>query len=621
MLTNERFLILGGGGMIGKQIALEILRELSPELIVISSLRQEEVEKAASEINEEFHKPPLITEWGDVFLRTEYSQKDRSKLLHESRFRDALYDDLFKEIGHAYSQSELVRLILRHRPHVIIDSINTATGISYQDIDTASAAVRKCFSKLSVGLKSGEASVTPEDSPADHPEHDMESATPSESVDELLEETGSTLEKVLISQSLPQLIRHVRLINDAMIEAKTRLYIKVGTTGTGGMGLNVPYTHSEDKPSATLMGKTAIAFAHTGLMFLMARTLGGPAVKEVKPGAMVGYSSITTKPIKAKGPFRTIGEPGELVRLYNSRKVELKIGGELPLRPPKEGDNGYETAGELRLIVADLGENGLFTKGEFETITHMRQMEFITPEEIARQVVLEIKGSNTGYDVIAAIDGAVMNPTYRAGYLRYAALEEFARLERLSSEHDKNGYSSIVLGDLGPPELGKLLWEAQLLKLICGTLGKVIAESPENLSKKIQALLEEKPELRQKIVSVGFPVLVEEDDSLFLIRGPYLRIPQDHIKDDAKPKSLDEINKWADKGWVDLRTVNMERWRQRFKQMRPKTKAEAGEHNPLISTRGSAAFTRESYLPEEIYIGEVVGWIFNNEDDFGYRIK
>ena len=35
------------------------------------------------------------------------------------------------------------------------------------------------------------------------------------------------------------------------------------------------------------------------------------------------------------------------------------------------------------------------------------QMEFITPEEIARVVVYEIKGGNTGHDVIDALDNSV----------------------------------------------------------------------------------------------------------------------------------------------------------------------------------------------------------------------
>ena len=99
-----------------------------------------------------------------------------------------------------------------------------------------------------------------------------------------------------------------------MIAAGTRLYLKIGTTGTGGMGLNIPYTHSEDKPSPLLMSKTAVAFAHTGLMFLMARTPGGPIVKELKPGGMVGYADITQ---------RAIVERGQPVYLYAGRAQPL----------------------------------------------------------------------------------------------------------------------------------------------------------------------------------------------------------------------------------------------------------------------------------------------------------
>ena len=81
------------------------------------------------------------------------------------------------------------------------------------------------------------------------------------------------------AQPPPLIFRqHVILLKQAMEECGTRLYLKIGTTGTGGMGLNIPYTHGEDKPSAALMSKTAIAFAHTGLLFLMARTVGSPVV-------------------------------------------------------------------------------------------------------------------------------------------------------------------------------------------------------------------------------------------------------------------------------------------------------------------------------------------------------
>ena len=56
----------------------------------------------------------------------------------------------------------------------------------------------------------------------------------------------------------------------------------------------------------------------------------------------------------------------------------------------------------------------------------------------------------------------------------------------------------------------------------------------------------------------------------------------------------------------------MEKWRQRFQHMREEARRLRG--------RGSAAVTRQAYLSEEISIGAVAGWIFNNEEN-AYRIK
>ncbi|HEX8634615.1 MAG TPA: hypothetical protein VF703_10740 [Pyrinomonadaceae bacterium] len=594
--TGETFLLLGGGGMIGQQIAHEIARELNPRRIVICALTKNEVERAIESLRRDFPEVLVSGVVGDVFVRSEWnphgqqSPLRRAQLLASEEHRDALYEDVFGDFDKAYPRSELVRIIRDYAPNVIIDSINTATAISYQDVYAASDLAKKEFDELDAasGAGSGERG----------------SATGAAQRD-LIDSAGDALERVLISQSVPQLVRHVRLIYTAMKEVNTRLYLKVGTTGTGGMGLNIPYTHSEESPSATLMEKTAIAFAHTGLMFLMARTLDGPAVKELKPAAMVGYADIGFHPIPV-GAKGKIGVPGQDVQIYSSRSEPLTPnGGSLRLRPAKgEEGTGYETNGALRAVVVNTGENGFFTNGEFQAITHMRQMEFITPEEIARQVVLEIKGSNTGYDVIAAIDGASMNPTYRAGYLRHLAIEELEKLEK------ENAAPSVALGDLGPPELGKLLWEAYLLKEVYKTLVNVIARPCAELSEGVFAHLRSHDQLRNTIVSVGLPVLTPDGQSL--IRGPYIRIPEKPNQDIAS-YDAEDVRTWAGKGWVDLHPENMELWRQRFSTMRHETER--------IRERGSAAFTREAYLSEQIQIGAVVGWIFNNEKNFGYRIK
>ena len=100
---------------------------------------------------------------------------------------------------------------------------------------------------------------------------------------------------------VPRLIRHIQVLYRGMIEAETQIYIKIGTSGTGGMGLNVPYTHSEEKPSRVLLSKSAVAGAHSLLLFLMARTPGAPITKEIKPAAAIAWKKIAHGPIVRGG--------------------------------------------------------------------------------------------------------------------------------------------------------------------------------------------------------------------------------------------------------------------------------------------------------------------------------
>lgn len=567
-MVDEVFLILGGGGLVGLQIARRIANDLTPRKIVIASLYRDEVENALRSLKKMFASRPIQFEgtWGDLFVRAEFSHEARWRLLESYTRREELYEDLFGPTQEAYRRSHLVKLILEQKPDVIVDSINTATAISYQDIYTASILAKRQVDAMLEKVAAREA----------------------DDARGMWKETEAAFEDLVLSLAVPQLIRHVLLLNRAMREVGTRLYLKIGTTGTGGMGLNIPYTHSEDKPSAKLMTKTAIAFAHTGLMFLMARTPGGPIVKEIKPGAMIGYADVTC---------RTIREGGQPVYIYDNRTETL--GERLKLRMDHDA---FEALGELDLPVVDTGENGLFTKGEFEAITSLRQMEFMTPEDIALEAVLEIQGSNTGHDVIAAVDAAVMNPTYRAGYLRSSALDELERLEEETNTH------SVALGQLGPPELSKLLWEAELLKITYGTLSEVLEHSHEEVADTLEGLVLSDEGLRHTITSIGVPILTQRGE---LLRGPFIRIPEVPGSDEVEIRDGD-VDSWAEKGWVDLRPVNIRRWLERFRKMERARQALRGS--------GSAAVTRQTYLFDEIRSGTIAGWVFNNEQE-GYRIK
>jgi len=113
------------------------------------------------------------------------------------------------------------------------------------------------------------------------------------------------------------------------------------------------------------------------------------------------------------------------------------------------------------------------------------------------------------------------------------------------------------------------------------------------------------------ITSIGIPILRPDGKSIY--RGPKVNIPE--YRGDYKiPVDNEKIDIWAQKGWVDLRPKNFEIWRQRFEQMLHSASA--------FSNEGSAAITLKTYLYPDIRIGEVVGWIFNNDPNIrGYRIK
>jgi hypothetical protein len=553
-VEDRTFMILGGAGLVGFQVAHRIATDLRPDRIVIVSLYEEGTEQAVADLRALFPlgETEFVGEWGDIFAREEFARRSRRDLLEDEDAREGIFDDLLGPIDEAFERSRLAHLIDRYRPDVIIDAINTATAISYQDVYTTSKLAKRSVDRLQADRSTSSKVVA----------HDVES--------------------LILSQAVPQLIRHVMILDRAMRRARTRLYLKVGTTGTGGMGLNIPYTHSEDRPSAQLMTKASVAFAHSGLLFLMARTAGGPIVKEVKPAAMVGYADID---------HRTILERGEAVKLYESRTEPL--GGHLDVRMDPIA---FDAGPDLQLPVVGTGENGVFTKGEFEAITALRQMEFVTAEEVAEVCLGEITGSNTGRDVIGAMDASVVDPSYRAGVLRDDALVRLQALEEKTDTH------SVALGQLGPPELSKLLWEAELLKLTYGTLPAVLAATGAEIATATTRLLEERPGLRDTITSLGLPILTMGGDAL--VRGPRIRIPET-AGETVIPVSPEAIERWAAKGWVDLRPVNFALWQRRFQTMRESRSGRA--------QRGSAGVVPEAVASDDITIGSVVSWVLINE--------
>jgi hypothetical protein len=520
-----------------------------PSHLRIASLREEEVTEALATLRAS--TPGSSAEidgyFGDLFVLHDHRTRSRDDIRHDAEARGLLVDDLYGPLTQeVLERAALGRLILDYRPDVVVDCINTAGALAYRNAFRSAAALRSAAAE-------GRADT-------------------------------AAVEEHLATLYLPQLIRHVQVSLEAMKQARTGMYVKVGTAGTGGMGLNIPFTHSEERPSRVLLAKSSLAGAHTLLLYLMARTPGAPSVKEVKPTAAISWKSIRFGPVRRGGRAITRSDATGPLELEEAFRDDAPF---------------VELDRTLDGVVLDAGENGLFSPAEFETLTALGLMEFLTPEEIADTVIREIRALPTGKDVVAALDGATLGPTYRAGVLRGQVL---AHMDAMEEEH---GVRSVAYEMLGPPRLSKLLFEASLLERLYGELEEASRLDARETATRTRALVEEDDDLRQRILSVGLPILLP--DGRTVLRGAHVKVPPEPGLPVDDPLVVDA-------GWVDLRRENWERWRGRVQAVQDEIESRPGLEY------GSVADHEYGDEAGRIRPGRLAAWTFRVEDQ-GERIK
>ena len=557
-IHGKRVLLLGGAGLVGTAVCRQML-SYGPEELIVSSLKENEAMQAQRELSRAFPETHITPVWGNMFVREEHKDLPPSSIIETPELREQLISDNLDDLTDVIlKNSFLYQIISRHKPDIVVDCVNSATAVAYQDIFLANYKVRESMKELRAGDGSQEKMFT-------------------------------EVEKLLATLYVPQLIRHVQILNESMRQAKTSIYLKVGTSGTGGLGLNIPYTHSEEKPSRMLLSKSSVAGAHTLLLFLMARTPGGAIIKEIKPTAAIAWKKI------AYGEVQRKGGPVELFDC--DPKLANPLGGSLPAG----GYQNYQSTGEnMKTVFIDTGENGIFSTGEFEAISSSGQMELITPEEIARNVIFEIRGGNTGHDVINALDYAAMGPSYRAGVMRGTALE---KLKELEEEFDCDSISFTLIG----PFVSKLLFEAYVIKKVCKDLTELKNLSARELMQRMDSLIRENLKVRTSILSVGIGILMP--DGKTLLHGPELTVPPFKGKRELDVNE-ENINRWSKDGWVDLRLSNAEVWKGRCERI-------FAQMDSIPEDDTSSQYIRnENYWLKDcsINIGKMVGWILAVEE-------
>jgi len=544
-LQNKTVMILGGSGLVGQAVVRRLL-PWRPQRIVLVALFEGEVTDAVAALQPEAGDTSLLGEWGNVFFPAEVAQRSRSEMLDSDELRSLVVGDLLGDFtAEVLERSYLHRLLDRYRPDAVVDCINTATAFAYQDVFRSARELLAAARERPV--------------------------------------TARDVEEHILTLAIPQLIRHMQIAVESMARNRTRAYVKIGTSGTGGMGFNIPYTHSEERPSRTLLSKSAMAGAQSLLLFLLGRTPGGPATKEIKPTAAIAWRRI------AYGPIRRAGREIDRYDCPEPLPLHQAFGPEA---------TGWTATGQpVESVFIDVGENGVFARDEFETVTSLGQMEFITPEEVADYVVSELRGQATGRDIVAALDAATAGPTYTAGVLRADAIE---RLEALEVEHDVR---SVAFEMLGPPRLTKMLYETFIWSRLRPSVRALAGSDPAVLAGEAERLLAGDEWLRSLIVSIGLPILLSGKK---LYRGATVLVPVD-------PADLERA---VARGWVDLRPENAARWIDRAQRVLTQSEERARQPDRSGSDRDWHAMDPD----DPIAPARFARWVFRNEDD-GERIK
>ena len=539
MIKDSTILVLGAG-QIGRAACVEIIKR-EPRILVLHTLTEEESRESLEWIENNFREmgTKVIASAGDVLI------VDPSSKMSEIDYRFGTFTP------ELYKSSQLWKLIDKFKPDMIVDGINTATVVGYgHDPFTTSRKIKKAI--------------------------EGDKLPGADAVIELFRES-------LLAEAIPPLVRFTQVLHRAMIEFSVKRYVKISTSGLGGMGFNLQYTHGdigEPGCSPRLLGKVAASGILNQLIWTLSHT-PGLDVKMIIPTALVGWEDITSDV--------TVRRNGESVSI---QLVDCEQPKSLSEENVFTGHCPFELGESLKMVAIDSGENGYYGLGDMTTITTLGQMGCITKEEVGMAVADSLEGSSR-YDVCAAMDSACLGPSFNAAYERHYILEKMRKMDATLDT------SSVAIGNLGP-KVSKHLWELEILRQLCKDLTNVYNNDAEDLAQAAEKMiLQSNPGLRRQILSLKMPILLENNRILL---GAAWQIPAE-----KEPQNIpDNIENWAQEGWVDIRASRIQRWQKEigkiFEFFRQSSKS------PQVKLQRN---WQSISLNEDFSVGEVLGLIYS----------
>lgn len=555
MYKDKKILILGAG-QIGESCAIKFISD-EPKEIIMHTLTQEESVLAISNVKKEVKlgKTKLTRSWGNILVPVSLMHEKRSELINNKDKLNTLlkyyYSNLSAEV---INEAALYWVIKKYKPDLIIDSINTATVVGY--LDDPYSLPRNLINDFKESIKS---------------------------------DWRIDCKKLLSSSIIPSLIRFTQVIQKSIKDFNIKYFIKVSTTGLGGMGVNLMYTHgdiNEPGMSSGILGKVAAAGVFHQLMWSLSHT-PGYNLRVIAPAALVGWQPVRFGKFRSHGANLSVVDNKNIMKLEENKLFEVN-------------KNAKKTSKILEIPFVDSGENSAYSLYEMHAITTLGQMESITREEVAEAVYQSAYGS-TRYDLLTSMDYASLGPSYAAKFQRDIVLKKLQQIQ------DEKKIPSIATNNLGPT-VSKHLFELHiLLDLFEFNISKLVETPVAKITTLSRKYIYKNDIVRKEALSLGLPFLFEKNE---ILTGRHCFVPNVKNKNIITKKN---IEKWASAGWIDLRKKAIKNWQTWLK------KGHEGYLREQTNSLASLAINYQAITLKNA--GEILGLIYSLQGGERKKIK
>jgi len=475
-------------------------------------------------------------------------------------------------------ESLIWNLVRTYEPDIVVDTINTATVLGYgADVIQSGRHMAGLAREILGTLKTDDAETLRLEDVAAR----LKDA-PGERLNPLLADLVSTSFQMTAFLDTAAMIRFVQCLHALFQGDETtrvpafKRYVKVHTTGLGGMGFNIQYTHGdtgEPGLSTKLLGKVCATGSLTQLLLTLAHTPGCD-VRVVVPATLIGFvqpeDSVVTGTIPDFSGERVSFRRGPLPLVDAQDLVPCDGSTNLLDALRDAGGRVQEQDRPLEVPFLHSGENQPYAAEDIAAITALGQMGSITKEEVALASV-ECAEGDSRYDVLAAIDAAILLPTQTASVVRDRELQRCRARGRLE---DGFRLPSVSLGNLGPTT-AKYLYEIEILRARYESVTRLVHEGNEmDMTLRACSYVLEDAQgslLRRQILSLGIPIFLRKgprQSGLLLGRRLLFPDPRD-LRALKRPLDPEDpvVAKWLATGWIDLTGPRMRWWHERFREV------------------------------------------------------